>query len=524
MASKGLRVAVFESRSHVGGMAASPEVWPGFRVPIGAYVISLFKRRLARRLGLTSRIRLYPKEPSMTVLLEGGRHVRVWSDAGRTSKELRAFSERDSRAYMEWARYWEGVARLLDVLYENPPLDPLELADTVNRVASIPVIGPRARQVASDLEWLFTAPASRVLSEYFEAEETRTALLEDALVGELASPSSPGTALVLAHHYMGDITGRRGQWAYVEGGMGSVSEALLDICMEHGVDVYLGRGVEEVVVKGDRVRGVVAGGKMYPARVVVSTVNVKTLFTQLLGDNHAVDKGLERSVRALTTVGASAKLVIARRGLPRLRRELAGLGEDPYRSSLIVMRSTRYVEEAYASALATGISENPWVSVNIQSFLDPTVAPPGYHVISVFSQYVDSRKRSWVREDEEELAGNISSVLGEVFEDPQGGEAKTLVVTPRYLEEAFGSPGGNIFHVNMTPDQVYHKRPLRELSRYRTPVKGLYISGASTHPGGGVTGLPGELAARAVLEDLGVLKRRGRGELVELVKTALMAL
>ncbi|MEB3859914.1 MAG: NAD(P)/FAD-dependent oxidoreductase, partial [Desulfurococcales archaeon] len=407
----------------------------------------------------------------------------------------------------------------LDVLYENPPLDPLELADIVRRLSSVPVIGSRARRVASDLEWLFTAPASRVLDEYFEADESKTALLEDALVGELASPRSPGTALVLAHHYMGDITGKRGQWAYVGGGMGSVSEALYDVCLEHGVDFYLGKRVDEVLVKDGRALGIVSAGKLYPARVIVSTVNVKALFTRLLAGED-VDKGLARRVKALATIGASAKLVIARRGLPRLRKEYSPLKEDPYRSSLIVMRSTRYVEKAYASALSRGISESPWVSVNIQSFVDQTIAPPGYHVISIFAQYVDSRKRDWNREDEEELESAIAGVVGEVFEDLYGDNTKTLVVTPRRLEEEYGNPGGNIFHLNMTPDQVYHRRPLRELSGYRTPIEGLYIGGASAHPGGGVTGLPGELAARTVLEDLGVLKRRRRS-IAELVKAAL---
>ncbi|MCE4613171.1 MAG: NAD(P)/FAD-dependent oxidoreductase [Desulfurococcales archaeon] len=523
LASHGLRVAVFEARDHVGGLASSPQLWPGFRVPIGAYVVSLFKRRLAARLGLLGKIRIYPKDPSMTVILEDGKHVRVWSDAEKTAREFSRFSAKDARSYPEWERYWSGVARLLDILYENPPLDPLELADTVRKASSVPLLGSRARRVASELEWLFTAPALRVLDEYFEAEESKTALLEDAIVGELASPSSPGTALVLAHHYMGDITGRRGQWAYVEGGMGRISEVLLDSCLGKGVDLYLGHSVDEIAVEGERVIGVVSRGKLYPSRVVVSTVNVKRVFLGMLEDPGVVDKGLLRRVKALTSIGASAKLVIARRGLPRLRSGYSGLGEDPYRSSLLVMKSTGYVESAYASALGRGVSEAPWISVNTQSFLDPTIAPEGYHVVSIFAQYVDSRKRRWGPEDEEEVSARIRMVAEEVFESLYGDKYRELVVTPRYIEENYGNPGGNIFHLNMTPDQVYHKRPLRELSSYRTPLKGLYISGASTHPGGGVTGLPGELAAQAVLEDLGIVEKR-KTKLLELVKNVLKSM
>ncbi len=506
LALRGLRVAVFEQSSNVGGMASSPEIWPGFKVPIGAYVLSLFKRSIGEELGVIGRLKLIPKEPGMTVFLEGGRVLSTWSDVHRTAEEIRRFSELDANAFIEWSRLWNVVVEVLDVAYSNPPFDMWELFDTVGRVLKLARL--RYGALLDDLTWLLLAPASRLLDEFFESSEVKALLVEDAVVGELAAPSSPGTSLVLAHHYMGDVTGVKGQWAYVEGGIGRLSEVLAERCRELGVDIHLNSRVEEVVVRDGIARGVRVNGRVYEARFILSSLDARITLLELVPED-AVDRSLRRRLRSLRSPGASSKIVLAVRGLPRLRGGYAEYADRIYRSSALTIPSVDYVEKAYRDAITRGCSVEPWISVNTQSYLDPSVAPEGWHLISLFIQYTSyDNPGGWGEESKKELLENVYNVLDNYFENLQDKVEKIIILTPKDYENLFKTPGGHIFHLNMTPDRLWMNRPLPELSKYRTPIKNLYLCGSSMHPGGGVTGLPGYLASRTLLEDIGLVKRR----------------
>jgi phytoene dehydrogenase-like protein len=514
LALRGLRVAVFEQREHLGGMASSPEVWPGFRVPVGAYVLSLFKRGIAEELGVLGRLRLIPKEPGMTVLLEGGRVLSTWSSVDKTVEEIRRFSELDARAYIEWDRMWSAVTEVLDVAYTSPPVDMWELLDTAGRLLKLARL--RYGAFLEDVTWIPLAPASRLLDEFFESDEVKALLVEDAVVGELLAPSSPGSALILAHHYMGDITGVRGQWAYVAGGIGRLSEVLAERCGELGVEVHLGSRVEEIVVGDGVARGVRVNGKLYEARFILSSLDARVTLLELLPED-AVDKKLRRRLKSLKSPGASSKVILAVRGLPRPRGGYAEYADRIYRSSTLTIPNVEYVERAYRDAITRGYSVEPWISINTQSYLDPSVAPEGWHLISLFVQYTSyDSPRGWGEEPRRELLENVYNVLDRYFEDIRGRVERILLLTPKDYEEMFRAPGGHIFHLNMTPDRLWINRPLPELSKYRTPIKNLYLCGSSTHPGGGVTGLPGYLAARTLLEDIGLVKRR-RQDLISIL-------
>jgi phytoene dehydrogenase-like protein len=506
LALRGLRVAVFEQGEYIGGMASSPELWPGFRVPVGAYVLSLFKKSVGEELGVLGRLKLIPKDPGMTVLLGGGRVLSTWSNVDKTVGEIRRFSELDARAYIEWSRMWSAVTEVLDVAYSNPPVDMWELLDTAGRLLKLARF--RYGAFLEDLTWIPLAPASRLLDEFFESDEVKALLVEDAVVGELLAPSSPGSALTLAHHYMGDITGVRGQWAYVTGGIGRLSEVLAERCGELGVEVHLGSRVEEIVVRDGIARGVRVNGKLYEARFILSSLDARVTLLELLPED-AVDKRLRRRLKSLKSPGASSKAILAVRELPRPRGGYAGYADRIYRSSTLTIPNVEYVERAYGDAITRGYSVEPWISINTQSYLDPSVAPEGWHLISLFVQYTSyDSPRGWGEEPRGELLENIYNVLDRYFEDVRGRVEKILLLTPKDYEEMFRAPGGHIFHLNMTPDRLWINRPLPELSKYRTPVKNLYLCGSSTHPGGGVTGLPGYLAARTLLEDIGLVKRR----------------
>jgi len=506
LALRGLRVAVFEQGRYIGGMASSPELWPGFRVPVGAYVLSLFKKSVGEELGVLGRLKLIPKDPGMTVLLGGGRVLSTWSNVDKTVGEIRRFSELDARAYIEWSRMWSAVTEVLDVAYTSPPVDMWELLDTAGRLLKLARL--RYGAFLEDLTWIPLAPASRLLDEFFESDEVKALLVEDAVVGELLAPSSPGSALTLAHHYMGDITGVRGQWAYVAGGIGRLSEVLAERCRELGVEVHLGSRVEEIVVRDGVARGVRVNGRVYEARFILSSLDARVTLLELLPED-AVDKRLRRRLKSLKSPGASSKAILAVRELPRPRGGYAGYADRIYRSSTLTIPDVEYVERAYRDAITRGYSVEPWISINTQSYLDPSVAPEGWHLISLFVQYTSyDSPRGWGEEPRGELLENIYNVLDMYFEDIRGRVEKILLLTPKDYEEMFRAPGGHIFHLNMTPDRLWINRPLPELSKYRTPVKNLYLCGSSTHPGGGVTGLPGYLAARTLLEDIGLVKRR----------------
>ena len=516
LALRGLRVAVFEQGRYIGGMASSPELWPGFRVPVGAYVLSLFKKSVGEELGVLGRLKLIPKDPGMTVLLGGGRVLSTWSNVDKTVGEIRRFSELDARAYIEWDSMWSAVTEVLDVAYTSPPLDMWELLDTAGRLLKLARL--RYGAFLEDLTWIPLAPASRLLDEFFESDEVKALLVEDAVVGELLAPSSPGSALTLAHHYMGDITGVRGQWAYVAGGIGRLSEVLAERCGELGVEVHLGSRVEEIVVRDGVARGVRVNGRLYEARFILSSLDARVTLLELLPED-AVDKRLRRRLKSLKSPGASSKAILAVRELPRPRGGYAGYADRIYRSSTLTIPDVEYVERAYRDAITRGYSVEPWISINTQSYLDPSVAPEGWHLISLFVQYTSyDSPRGWGEEPRRELLENIYNVLDNYFEDIKGRVERILLLTPKDYEEMFGAPGGHIFHLNMTPDRLWINRPLPELSKYRTPVKNLYLCGSSTHPGGGVTGLPGYLAARTLLEDIGLVKRRRQNPISILVE------
>lgn len=505
LAMNGMRVGVFEANNFLGGMASTPEIWEGYRVPIGAYVLSLFSEKIARELGLFERgLKLIPKEPGMTVFLEGKRVISMWSSKEKTVKEIARFSERDARAYEEWDKLWSMVGGLMEYLYSRPPIGLLEAVDISQRsLRLVKALGLEGK--VEEAVRILLSPASRVLDEFFESEETKALLVEDALVGELIPPSAPASSLVMAHHYMGNITGVRGQWAYVTGGMGALAEILAKRCAELGIDIHLGKRVDEIVVKNGRAVGVRVGGELVESKWIISTADVRKTLLELAGEH--IDKALARRLRGLRSCGASGKIVIATKDLPRLKREYESYASQIFSSSAVVMESVEYAERAYRDAVERGFSERPWLSINTQSYLDASVAPEGRHLLSVFAQYVSCKERSgWSEEAKMRLWESVREVLLERFEaiEPE----RLLVLTPKDYEEMFGAPGGHIFHISMSLDQLWINRPLPELASYRTPIEGLYLGGASAHPGGGVTGLPGYLSAMAVLENAGIVKRK----------------
>ncbi len=517
LAMRGLRVEVVEATGRVGGLAANYEPWPGFKAPLGAYVLGLYPRWLLEELGVWPRLRLLRRPAGMTVLLGGGRAVQVYGDPRRTARVFAGFSEADARAYLEWDRLWGFAARLLRGLYEAEPLSVAEVVEALHRLQSTPLVGERVKRLLDDAAWALTAPAGRLLEEWFESWEARAALAEDALVGELVDAYQPSTGLVLAHHYLGAVTGRAGEWVNVAGGMGALSEALAERLRELGGALRLRCPLRELrPLPGGRLEAVTDCGAYRPRLGVIYTGSVKNL-PRLAPE--LLERGLRRRLESLDSRGASAKLVIASRRPPVPR---AGVDVvEALQSSMVVLRGLEHATRALGEALARGVSGEPWLSVNVVTAADQSLAPEGWSLTSVFLQYAVGGHPGATGEAVLEAARRV---LDEEFE-LDWEEARVDVLTPGRYERELAVPGGHIFHVAMKPDQLYAFRPLPGAQGPRLPgvEEPLYIGGASAHPGGGVTGLPGLLAAERLLADHGHGKPR-RPSLRSLILSALQGI
>ena len=482
LAKAGLRVAVFERREVVGGAAVTEEIAKGVRASTGSYVFSLFRPKIIRDLELEKHgLKVVVKDPALYLPLGKGKGVTVWTDPKKTAKEFERFSKRDAEAYLKFVEFLDTFSYLADLIMLSPPPSVEEL------LSALKSLGVEREKVA-ELERSLLMDGYTLLTEWFESDEVRAALAEDAVVGTAQPITAPGTAYVFLHHNIGEVNGVKGAWGYVIGGMGAVSEAIRRAAESYGAEVYTGKEVEEIVVKNGEVKGVrLRGGKFVESRVVVSNADVKTTFLELVKDG--LEKDFLRRVKALKTWGVSFKINGYSERLPDY-----GQGQwlvPQHVSSQLIIPSLDYLVKAYGDFLTFGYSKEPWLSLNIPSTVDPTLAPQGVHVVNIFGQYASYDA------DSLKVLEAVKAVLQDYFEFHA-----VEILTPKGLEKKFGMKGGNIFHVDMTLDSLLDLRPLPEISNYRTPVKGLYLASASTHPGGGVTGAPGYNAANAVIEDL----------------------
>jgi phytoene dehydrogenase-like protein len=506
LARAGLRTVVLERREVVGGACVSEELWPGFQISRAAYVVGLLRPAVLRELGLEARgLRLLRREPASFTPLPDGRGLLLGADQRASCDSIRQLSARDAERYPAWERFLDAVAREIEPLLDAPPPDPARLA-----WRDLPLLARLARgafrlrrELPQALE-LLLGPARPVLERWFESEALRATLATDAVIGAFAPPSAPGTGYVLFHHAMGETGGARGVWAYVEGGMGRLSLALADAARAAGAEIRTGAPVARVEVAGGRVAGVaLEGGGAVEARTVVSGADPQRTLLGLVGREHLPDD-FARGVAALDFRSPSLKINLALDRLPRFRGR-PGPAPGPEHSGTIHLGalSLDALERAFEAAQRGALPERPLVELTLPSALDATLAPPGRHVASLFVQYVPPGldASGWERE-REPFADRVLALVDEVAPGFSQSVLHREVLAPPDLERIFGLTGGNLFHGAMSLERLLCLRPLPGWSRYRTPVRGLYLCGAGTHPGGGVMGACGRNAAREVLRDL----------------------
>jgi phytoene dehydrogenase-like protein len=505
LARAGLRVLVLERRHIVGGACVTEEVWPGYRVSTAAYLCGLLQPRILRDLELERfGYEILPKDPASFSPFPDGRRLFLWRDDRRTADEIARFSPRDARRYVEYEAVLARLAVFIEPWLLTTPPDVL-----ARRWRDLWPLGRLAWQ-ALRLPPLTLAQALRLLTQsardfldgWFDSSELKAALATDGVIGARGGPSTPGTAYVLFHHCMGQAAGKRGLWGFVRGGMGTITQALAAAARQHGAEIRTEAEVAQILVRDGRAHGVVLqGGEEIASSVVASNADPKRTFLRLVPEA-ALDDGFRREVASIRTAGVAMKINLALDGLPNFTAAPGTTAGPQHRGTIHIGPSMEYIDRAWDDARDGKPSAHPFLEVTIPTTYDPSLAPAGRHLMSIFVQYTpyalsdgswDGLKESYADRVIETLAAYAPNITDLIVH--------RQVLSPLDLEREFALTGGDIFHGEMTPDRLFVMRPFPGWARYRTPIRGLYLCGSGTHPGGGVMGAPGYNAAREILRD-----------------------
>ncbi|HEY5636451.1 MAG TPA: NAD(P)/FAD-dependent oxidoreductase [Burkholderiales bacterium] len=501
LARAGLKVRILERRAVIGGAAVTEEFHPGFRNSVAAYTVSLLNPVVIRELRLADHgLRIVERPVSNFLPLGDAGYLKLGGSQAATQREFAKFSARDAERLPEYSAMLERVTDVLrDLVLETPPNVGGGLADfgralgAARRVRALDMEGRR------DLLDLFTRSAADVLERWFESAPVRAAFGFDSVVGTFASPFHAGTAYVLLHHCFGEVNGKKGAWGHAIGGMGAVSEAIAAEARAHGAEIETGAAVAKVEVRGGRACGVTfTDGRHLEARSVIGNLNPKLLYLDMVAASE-LPAGFVERMRGWKCESASFRMNVALSSLPRF----TCLPEPgPHHASGIVLApSLEYMDAAYMDAKREGIARAPVVEMVISSTLDETLAPKGAHVASLFCQHFDPKADWATRKDE--AVGRILDTVERFAPGFRDSVIAHTALSPADLEREFGLVGGDIFHGQLSLDQLWSARPMLGHADYRAPLKGLYLCGAGAHPGGGVTGAPGRNCAREVLKDFG---------------------
>ncbi|HVF59631.1 MAG TPA: NAD(P)/FAD-dependent oxidoreductase [Thermoanaerobaculia bacterium] len=502
LAKAGRKVLVLERRHQVGGATTTEEIHPGFKYSCCSYVVSLLRPWIIRDLDLPRHgYEVLPLEETFTPFPDG-RYLLRDSDPERTKRAIAKFSPRDAEVYKPFGQKMAELGRLVKPMIDGPAPDP---------VSRNPRELWRLTKFAKHLrgqgeEWLIgnvkmmTMSAVDFLSEWFESEQLIAPMSVSGIIGTFLGVRSPGTAYVLLHHYMGDIDGSYRAWGLPKGGTGAVADAIAAAARELGVEIRVNAPVAHLRMKHGRTTGVVLeNGDEIAAKVVVSGVDPHRTFLRLVGEEH-LDPDFAKQVKRFKMRGSTGKVNLALDALP----EFACLpGDGPHlRGDITIAPSIEYLERAYDAAKYGAFSRRPFMDIVIPSLTDPTVAPPGKHTMSIFVQYAPYNLKEGAADwpNQREAFGDaVVDTLAEYMPNLKSRILHRQVLTPLDLEEIYGLTEGNIFHGELSLEQLAFLRPVAGWSRYRTPIEGLWMCASGTHPGGGIMGAPGALCARTLL-------------------------
>jgi phytoene dehydrogenase-like protein len=500
LARAGKRVLVLESRERIGGAAVTEEVFPGFRFSVFSYVVSLLRPEIVRDLDLSRHgLHILPLESTFTPLPDGD-YLAQWSDHDQNQRELARHSLRDAEAYEEFGRLMHQMARAVKPILGMVPPDPASLAP--GDLAGLARLGSHLRGLGAGqfhaLCKLMTMSAADYLEEWFETGALKATKSASGIIGTLAGPRSPGTAFVLLHHYMGEIDGVFRAWGFAKGGNGSVTGAIAGAARALGAEIRTGAPVGRVVVANGCAAGVaLESGEEIRAGLVISSTDPRRTFFDLVGEKDLPADFVE-VIRRLRFRGCSAKVNLALGELPDFTC-LPGAGPH-LRGAISISPSVDYLERAYDEAKYGAFSRRPYMDIVIPSLIDPAMAPPGRHVMSIFAQYAPyAVNGGWTDARREAFGDAVVDTLAEYAPNLKSAILHRQVITPADIERSIGLTEGNIFQGELSLSQMFFLRPAPAWAKYATPIRGLYQCGAGTHPGGGVMGAPGRNAALSIL-------------------------
>ncbi len=505
LAKAGLKVTVAERRGVVGGAAVTEEFHPGFRNSVAAYTVSLLNPKVIAEMGLASHgLRIVERPISNFIPFPDGTYLKLGGAEGRTQAEFAKYSTRDAAAWPEYSAMLGEVADALRTLAEEVPPN---LGDglpgmlrALRQGRQMMRLNMNARRNLLDL---FTESARTFLDKWFESDQVKAALGFDAIVGNFASPDAPGSAYVLLHHCFGEVNGKKGAWGHAIGGMGAITGAMRKAAEAQGVEILTDAPVAKVIVENGKAVGIaLENGRQIMAPIVASNLNPSLLFGKLV-DAADQPADFKAAIKGYRNGSGSFRMNVALSELPDFTALPGTEMAEHHRSGVVIAPSLDYMDRAYQDAKAHGWSRKPIVEILISSCLDDSLAPPGQHVASLFCQQFAPELpdgHSW--DDMRELAADtVIDTVDSYAPNFKRSVLGRMILSPLDLERKFGLIGGDIFHGQLSLDQMWSARPVLGHASHRAPIKGLYMCGSGAHPGGGVSGNPGRNAAREILRD-----------------------
>ncbi len=515
LAKGGKKVCVLERRHVLGGCATTEELWPGYKVSTAAYVISLFLPEIISDLKLKSHgLAILPRTPSSFTPLLDGRSLLLGPEPGLSQREIAKFSAKDAEAYPKYEGLLERVAGILEPVLSQTAPDPLPLPNEWRKVNvakkmrdwkklwSLHKAMASLGETLPEAVELLTGAARPILDRWFESDALKATLATDAIIGAFTSISSPGSAYVLLHHVMGEAGGARGVWGYVRGGMGALSDAIAKSATEMGVEVRREAAVKSIVTEGGKVVCIeLEDGSTIDTPIVASSVDANLTYLKLL-DAAVLPDNFRRAIEGIDYASASMKINLALSEPPSFTA-LPSSGVQPHHHGTMHISPTLdYLERAYDDAKYGEPSDSPVLEMTMPTSVDNTIAPPGKHIISMFVQFAPYKLRKGNWDDiKESFADRCIDIVAEYAPNVPGAIEHRQVLSPLDLERVYGITGGNIMQGAMNANQLFCFRPIAGWADHRSPIGGLYLCGAASHPGGGVMGACGKNAAGEILRD-----------------------
>lgn len=502
LARAGKKVVVLERRDILGGAAVTEEIFPGYRFTEFSYVVSLLRPEIIRDLQLPRHgLKILPLPSTFTPGLDGD-YLAAWDDHDLTRQEIYRHSPRDADAYDEFSRQMARAAKAIKPIISLVPPDPSSLG--WRDLKGLMKLGQFGASLSSKelelLSKLVTQSAGDVLDDWFETDLLKGTKASSGIIGTYMGPRSPGSAYVLLHHYMGEIDGAFRAWGFAKDGTGGVSAAIARSARELGAELRTGCPVKEVIVRGGRAVGVaLENGDEFRAKAVLSAADPKRTFLQFVDSKHFPDE-VTTALRNFRIRGSSGKVNLALSELPDFT---AMPGEGAlHRGAISISPSIDYIERAYDDAKYGSFSKNPYLDIIIPSKIDPDMAPPGHHVMSCFVQYCPfDIEGGWNDAKRDAFGESVISTLEKFAPNIRRAIVGAQVLTPADIQRIAGITGGNIMHGELLLHQLFFLRPTPQWADFRTPLGGYYFGAAGAHPGGGVMGAAGKMAATAILED-----------------------